>query len=152
MTIDQFNPQYLRNTITASLVLDHYGETERRLKAAPIGPDICVWKLVYSKGPKFFVLRDLLRRSGLPFTVCDEPLTLTSLSQTVLLTAKCIEDGQPVRVRTKMLEADKMPLYVEAGDWDVPQINPMFDWTEAQAWGYLIHRGLVDLYNAEATN
>ncbi len=147
--LDQFKPQFLQYCIQASLGLGQYDEVEKRLRAAPFSHEETIWKLVHSKGPKFFVLREFLRRGNYVFTVCGEPLQLTSFGETVLLTARCIEDGFVTRVRGTILEADKMPLYIEAGDWDCPQINPLFDWTEAQAWGYLIHAGLIDEYHKE---
>lgn len=140
-----YNPEFLKFCISSSLATDQYGELEKRLKFCPFSRNEFVWRLVHTNGPKFFVLRDMLRKGGYAFTVCDEPMTLTSLENTALLTAYCIEDRMQARVRGKWLEADKMPLYVEAGNWDVPQINPLFDWTDAQAWGYLIHVGLETL-------
>jgi len=121
-----------------------FEETEKRLKYSPFDHNQFHWWLIHSKGPHFFALRDLLRKDGYTFFVTAEPIALTTLENSVVLTAFCVsESTAQVRVRGQWLPRSQMPLYVEAGQWDCPQMNPLFDWTEDQAWAYLIDRKIV---------
>lgn len=141
-----YSPEFLKHTLETSLLMGVFDEAMKRICYCPFDTNLVQWKLVHSDGPMFFVVRDMLRRSGLPFTVCgDEPFTLTSLEGTLFITAQIAEEGHPlIRIRGQGMGRSKLPLYVECGQWDVPQMNPVFDWSEAQAWAYLMHHGLIE--------
>lgn len=148
MKLSNYNPQYLQFTINSSLATDQYEELRKRLVYCPFESDKFVWGLVYDDGPLFFVVRHMLKETQLPFNVVSDPMVLTQI-EGLFITPWTSYDGKEQKVRGQMLPAIQMPLYVEAGHWDVPQCNPVFDWSRAQAWGYLIHHGLVEAYETE---
>lgn len=128
--------------------MGQYEEAAKRLKYTPFDHTMFGWYLVHDKGPLFFVLRDLLRKGNYVFAVTCDPLTVNHMSNVAIITPWSSRvDGEPtvLRVRGQPFPRLDMPLYYESGDWDVPQQNFLFDWTEDQAWGYLVHHGLIDI-------
>lgn len=145
MTKNNYTQAFLQHTLETALLFGVFDEAVKRIHYCPFDINRVQWKLVHSDGPLFFALRDLLRKSGKPFTVCPEPFTLTSVESTLFITAETFEVGSTtIRIRGHEVERSKMPLYIEAGQWDVPQMNPVFDWSEAQAWAYLLNTGLIN--------
>jgi hypothetical protein len=140
-------PEYMKFVLDACLATSQFDEAEKRIKYSPFTSNDFKWWLVHENGPLFFVVRDLLRRGNHVFSVCPgTPLALTSLDYSVIITPWSAHTGHdPVKVRGSMMERSLMPLYVESGEWECPQMNPVFDWTEDQAWAYLIHRNLVEV-------
>ena len=131
--------------------MGQYEEAEKRLKYTPFDHTMFGWYMVYDKGPLFFALRDLLRRGQYVFAVTCDPHTVTHLQSTSIITPWSSQvEGEPavLRVRGQDFPRKDMPLYYESGDWDVPQQNFLFDWTEAQGWGYLIHHGILSMEEA----
>lgn len=150
MTGAAWNPEYIKFCISTSLATGQYEELEKRLKYTPFDDQQFRWWLMAESSPMFFVIREFLRRGNYVFSVCGNPLTLTSLENSVVITPWNADDHkQPMKVRGQYYDPKLMGLYYEAGDWDCPQFNPLFDWTEAQAWGYLTHSGLIDAYAEE---
>lgn len=145
------SPAYMNHVLQTCLATDQFGEAAKRLKYSPFDNNEFKWWLIHDNGPHFFVLRDLLRRGNHIFSVTAvDPNAMTSLDHSVVLTPWSAYQGdKSVRVRGSQLERTKMPLYVESGEWDCPQMNPLFDWTEDQAWAYLIHRDLIDISTPE---
>lgn len=138
-----YSPEYIKFCISSSLATDQYGEAAMRIKACPFTSPELEWALIYDDGPMFFVVRDLLRKSGVPFTLISNP-EIRCFDDLLIVTARSREIGtEPVMIRGQTLERLLMPLYVESGDFDLPQFNPCFDWTEAQAWGYLMHHNII---------
>lgn len=146
MKLSNYNPQYLEYTINSSVALGQYEELEKRLRFCPFDGNDFMWQLVYADGPLFFVVRHMLRRLGIHFEVLRAPV---AHEDALAITAWTSYDGKDVKIRGQVFPAVQMPLYVESGEWDMPQCNPVFDWSRAQAWGYLIHHGLVDDYERE---
>lgn len=135
--------QYAFHSMVAQST-QQYQELAKRLRFSPFSSVGFKWLLVYENGPHFFVVRDMLRFLEMPFTLIQEPPQM--IPNTLILTPwSQYTDSGDVKIRGQLLPADKMPLYVEAGEWDAPQCNPVFDWTEEQAWTYLIDRGLINL-------
>lgn len=141
-----YKPEFMNFIISTAQAQGQYEEMAKRLKFTPFDNEQFLWCLLYQDGPHFFALRDLLRQGGYQFTVIENPLTLTSLNYTAILTPWSHSKGPEfVKIRGQQRPLPDMGLYYEAGDWDCPQQNFLFDWNDTQAWGYLIHRGLVTL-------
>lgn len=141
------NKALLEHTLMVQRATNQVEELEKRIKFCPFDRKDFDYALVYESGPHFFVVRDMMRRLGLDYSVAVSHVNPSnSLVRGCLIItpwSQYTESGD-VRVRGELLEACKMPLYCEAGEWDVPQCNPVFDWTEMQAWAYLIDRGIFD--------
>lgn len=121
-----------------------YEETEKRLKYTPFDADTFVWYLIYEPSPLFIVLRDMLRRGNYRFQIAVDPTRLARRPYTSILTpwSAAVGDAQ-ITIRGQLCDRMMMGLYYEAGDWDCPQQNFLFDWSEDQAIAYLIDRELL---------
>jgi hypothetical protein len=131
-------------TIQSSLAMGQFEEAEKRIAYCPFDANAFKWRYVYDHGPHFFVMRDLLRRIQPLAKLVIDPRSYPSLDHTLIVTSwsqhRFLGD---IKVRGQWVSNSLMPLYVEDGEWECPQMNPLFDWNEAQAWAYLLYRQLV---------
>ncbi len=140
--INKMTESYLDWQLEHSLWL--FEETRKRIKYCPFETAAFEYLLVPDITPHFFVVRHLLSEAGINYKIVETPGPEEG-RDFLVVTAHTTHDSRfTVKVRGQNRALTDMPLYVEAGNWDVPQCNPVFDWSHEQAWAYMVHVGLIN--------
>lgn len=121
-------------------------EAVTRLRSCPFGTN----SFVVLRAPDDISYAVLAYVVGFFYAGRDDDLKLVDQAQedhdVVLVTPWRAERhfSPTIRIRGEDHPHTDMPLYIEAGDYDSPQVNPIFDWTDHQLWAFMLRKsGIV---------